>query len=76
MGLAVLAMLDSFLVPVPGSIDLFTIVLSAAQAMADMLNSMSRPATSRNLRIECLLPPEIRSGQGRCTARNHIKPPG
>ena len=31
MGLAVLAMLDSFLVPVPGSIDLFTIVLSAAQ---------------------------------------------
>jgi membrane protein YqaA with SNARE-associated domain len=31
VGLAVLAMLDSFLVPVPGSIDLFTIVLSAAQ---------------------------------------------
>lgn len=31
LGLAVLAMLDSFLVPVPGSIDLFTIVLSASQ---------------------------------------------
>jgi len=31
IGLAVLAMLDSFLVPVPGSVDVFTIVLSAAQ---------------------------------------------
>lgn len=31
LGLAVLALMDSFLVPVPGSVDVFTIVLSASQ---------------------------------------------
>ena len=31
LGLGALALMDSFLVPVPGSVDVFTIVLSAAQ---------------------------------------------